>query len=151
MNTTDNTLHITGDMAEKIKNNVHTHIKQFSWMLTFPKKIAVTDVDTEKMVIVNKDIQRLRTEFVVNPKKNTILVSPQTEYKPDHEYFFCAKYKNKELCIAFTVSEAHELVTFDQKVSLERLNKYCRRKAARAAREKALNAAPKNDDEQQKE
>ena len=94
MNTTNNSLQITGDMAEKIKNNVQTQIKQFSWMLTFPKKISVTDVPAEKMVIVNKDLQRLRTEFVVDPKKNTILISPQTEYKPNYEYFFCAKYKN---------------------------------------------------------
>ena len=121
MSTTE-TFNIVGDMADKIKNNVKEHVQQFSWKLTFPKDVVVDAIPAEDIVILNKQIKRLRSEFVIYPKENAILISPQVPYKPDQEYYFWAKYKKKEICVAFMLTEGNELKTFDQKTSLEKLN-----------------------------
>ena len=115
-------LHIVGDMADKITNNVKEQVQQFSWKLKFPKEVVVGEIPTEGLMILNKTLKRLRTEFVVFPKENAISIVPQTPYKPGAEYFFWAKYKTKELCIAFTLNEDHEMHTFDQKASMDKLN-----------------------------
>ena len=146
MSTPNEVLNIVGDMADKIKNNVKQQVQQFSWKLTFPKEVVVDDIPAERIMILNKQTKRLRTEFVVYPRENAILVSPQTPYKPDEEYFFWAKYKKKEICIAFTVSEDHELKTSDQKASIEKLNQNLKRAAA-----KAKKAAPQIEPQEEEE
>lgn len=123
---------ILGDMATKIKNNVKQQVQQFSWKLTFPKDIIVGEIPTDGIMILNKNLNKLRTEFAIYPKENSILISPQTPYKPGQEYFFWAKYRNKEICIAFLVTAEKEMQTFDQKTSLDKMNLYYKRQARKA-------------------
>ena len=125
-------LQIVGDMADKIKNNVKEQVQQFSWKLAFPKEVVVDEIPTEDIMILNKRLKRLRTEFLVFPKENAISIVPQTPYKPGAEYFFWAKYKSKEICIAFVVTEENEMQTFDQKTSMDKLNVHSKREARKA-------------------
>ena len=136
-------LHITGDMANKIKNNVKEQTNQFSWKLTFPvKEIDVSNIPTEGIMILNKNLKRMRSEFVIYVDENAILISPQTPYRPGQEYFFWAKYSKQEICVAFTVTADKKMQTFDQKTSLEKLTTYSKfestkiKRAARAAETK---------------
>lgn len=131
--TPTDSLHIVGDMASKIKNNVKEQIQQFSWKLKFPKEVVVKEISTESVMILNRSLKRLRTEFIISPRENAISIVPQTPYKPDVEYFFWAKYRRKEICIAFSVTEDHEMRTFDQKTSMEKLNVRFKLEAKRAA------------------
>jgi len=134
-------------MAGKIKNNVKEQIQQFSWKLTFPKEVIVNAIPSEGIVILNKNLKRLRTEFVVYPKENAILISPQSPYKPGQEYFFWAKYKRKEICVAFMVTGSNELRTFDQKTSIDKLNALFKRVAKKAADNQKTTAEATIDDE----
>lgn len=133
---------IVGDMADKIKNNVKEHVQQFSWKLAFPKDVVVDEIPTEDIMILNKNLKRLRTEFVVFPKENAISISPHTPYKPGTEYFFCAKYKNKEVCIAFVVTADRQMQTFDQKSSMDKLNTRFRIEARKTAIREGKSNAP---------
>lgn len=135
-------LQIVGEMAGKIKNNVREQPQQFSWKLTFPKEVAVEDIPTEGVMILNKSLKRLRYEFTTDYRENALLISPQTPYKSGQEYFFWAKCRRKEICIAFVVTENGELQTYDQKTSMEKLNSSFKRENKRAAaREAAAQAA----------
>ena len=132
MSTSSDSLSIVGEMADKIKNNVKEQVKQFSWKMSFPKDLNVEEISTSGIMILNKQMKRVRSEFVTYPRENAIMIAPQTQYKPDQEYFFCAKYRNKEICIAFTISKDHELNAFDQKTSLSMMNRYFKREAKKA-------------------
>lgn len=124
------TFSIVGDMADKIKNNVKEQVQQFSWKLTFGKDVDVNDMPTEGIMILNKQLKRLRTEFVVNHEENAILISPHYPYKPDLEYFFCAKCRNKkEICVAFTIGEDNRMRTFDQRTSMTMIKTMSKREA----------------------
>lgn len=132
MNNQTETLNIVGGAADKIKNNVKTQVQQFSWKLSFPKEVVVNEIPTEGIVILNKNLKRMRTEFVVYPNENSISISPQTPYKPGQEYFFWAKYRRKEICISFLISKDNEMQTFDQKTSIEKLNARFKRETRKA-------------------
>ena len=131
----EETLQIVGDMADKIKNNVKEQLRQFSWKMTFPKEFVVKDIPVDKIMILNKDLKRLRTEFTVSDKDNTIMITPQAPYKPEQEYYFWAKYKNKELCVAFTVTGENELNTLDKTTSLNKLNRLFKKQAKKVTAE----------------
>lgn len=122
---------IVGDMADKIKNNVKSQVQQFSWKLTFTKDVVVDDIDPDRIMILNKNLKRLRTEFVVYPKENAVLISPQTPYKPGADYFFWAKCLRKEVCVAFIVTADNRLHAYDHQTSMEKLNARFKREAKR--------------------
>ena len=130
-------LQIVGDMADKIRNNVKEQTQQFSWKLTFPVDVVVDDISQEAIMILNKNLHRLRTEFVIYPEENAILISPQTPYKPGQEYFFWAKYLKRELCVAFRVTAEGEMQTFDQKASMSKLNIRFRRETKKVVVQEA--------------
>ena len=131
-------LHIIGDMADKIKNNITEQTQQFSWKLTFPKEVAVEGIPTDGIMILNKSLKRLRCEFATYPKENALLISPQTSYKVGQEYFFWLKYKKKEICIAFVVSEDGVMQTYDQKTSMEKLNANYALESKKTAKQKEM-------------
>ena len=140
MGGTDN-LEILGDLAEKIKNNVKEQVDRFSWKLKFPKEVLVEAIAEENIMILNKNLQRMRSEFVIHKKENSILISPQAPYKPNQEYFFWAKYNKKEICIAFMVNDKHQMRTFDRKTSMDKMNASHRREASKLAKAAELNQA----------
>jgi len=135
-------INIVGDMADKIQNNVTgEEPHRFAWKLAFPKSMMVEAIPTEDIVILNKDLQRLRTEFVVDGSANAIFISPRTPYKEGQEYYFWAKHWHKqsgkwikkEICIAFVITEEDELQTFDQKTSMAMLSELFKKQERRAA------------------
>ncbi|MCL2016813.1 MAG: hypothetical protein FWG68_11275 [Defluviitaleaceae bacterium] len=115
-------LNIIGDMAEKIKNNVKQQPTRFSWKLKFPKDIEVATIPETAVMLLNRNLKRLRCEFTNISAENAILISPHSPYKTNREYFFWAKYNTKEICVAFVLSENNTMQTFDRKTSMEKLN-----------------------------
>ena len=134
----EDTLHIVGDMADKIKNNVKKQVQQFSWKMKFPKDIPVNEIQTEGIMLLNKQLKRVRCEFVNYPSENAIMLVPQTPYKTDQEYFFWAKFRNKEVCIAFVISEDRKVQTFDRKTSMDKLQNRHRWESKRAEKVQTL-------------
>jgi hypothetical protein len=138
-------INIVGNAANRIKNNVSGDEPQrFSWRLTFPKSVIVEAIPAEDIVILNKNLQRVRTEFVVDGKSNSIFISPRTPYKEGQEYYFwvkhwakqSGKWIRKEICIAFVVTEEDELRTFDQQTSMAMLGELFKKQERRAAARK---------------
>jgi len=121
-------------MADKIRNNVKKGKKQFSWKLTFPKGVALDEMNENGIMILNRNLKRLRTEFTINTEENAISISPQTPYKAGCEYFFWAKYKKKEICVAFTIGTNHEMQTYDHKTSMDKLTVRLEEEAQKAAK-----------------
>ncbi|MCL1988029.1 MAG: hypothetical protein FWG64_08690 [Firmicutes bacterium] len=119
---TQDHLNIVGDMAEKIKNNVNQQPTRFSWKLKFPNDIEVATIPETSVMLLNRNLKRLRCEFKNISAENAILISPHFPYKPNKEYFFWAKYKTKEICVAFVLSENNTMQTFDRKTSMSKLN-----------------------------
>ena len=136
----ETSLNIVGDMADKIKNNVKEQVQQFGWKLTFGKDVDVNDMPTEGIMILNRHLKRLRTEFTIHHEENSILISPSYPYKPDQEYFFCAKYRKRELYIAFTITEDNRMQTYDQKTSMDMIRSMSRREAKKAEMAERLQA-----------
>ena len=122
--------HVTGDLADKIKNNVKTQAGHFSWKLKFPKKVKVDALSLNDIMIFNKRLNKMRCEFLIYTDENSVLISPHGSYKQNQEYFFWAKYNQKEICVAFMLTETNELRTFDQKTSIQKLN-ICFKKGAK--------------------
>jgi len=128
-------LEIVGDMADKIKNNVKEELHFFSWKLTFPKELQVDTIPEKGIMILNQQMKRVRTEFTINPKENSIKIAPAHPYKPREVYFFYAKcQRKKEICIAFVMTEDNKMQTFDQKTSREKMTAISRREAKKAER-----------------
>ena len=116
------TLEIVGDMAEKIKNNVIEDVQQFSWKLSFPRKLILVDsLSTDSISILNKNLKRVRTDFVIYAEENAVRISPHSQYIPNQDYFFWAKYAAKEICVAFQITEDNQLKAYDQKMSIRRM------------------------------
>jgi len=130
LNTTES-LQIVGEGADKIKNNIKEQSQQFSWKLKFPKEVLVDAIPTDGIAILNKNLKRVRTEFIINTTENAIFISPQTPYKKSQEYFFWAKYNRKEICVCFMITEENQLKTYDQKRSIAKLTSRFNREAKR--------------------
>ena len=147
MNAAD-TLQIIGDMADKIKNNVSASANQFSWQLKFPKEIKTETLQTDKLMLLNKDLKRLLCDFTVSAETNTVTLSPKYPYIFGEEYYFWAKVTGKkEICVAFTVTSDNRLHAFDQKVSHEKITAASKKvsskmKAAEAVKEARLAVRP---------
>lgn len=137
-------MYIVGDMADKIKNNMKQPIPQFAWKVAFPKEFPIENIPSENIALLNEGYLRLRCEFTINPRENTIQLSPQTPYKPDQIYFFWVRYNRKDFCVAFSVTEEDvteesKIQTFDQETSLQMLKRASRRYARKAERIAAKN------------